>query len=944
MTIEFKKLRRAALLGSTAVFAATLTTGLASAQDDAEELEEVIVTGSRIVRKDLNSVSPISVTSAEDVKLSGFTRVEDLMNSLPQIEAAQTSFISNGASGTASLDLRGMGTTRTMVLINGRRLQPGGLSMAPDINQIPASLVKRAEVITGGASATYGADAVAGVVNFVMDDDFEGLEITAGVSGYQHNNRNDYVQGLMDKKGFEYPSGSNGIGGKTYNVDVTMGSDFADGKGHATVYATWRKVDSFLQAERDYGSCALSGSGTSCGGSANAIIPNFYLTQVQYDDAGNGSIDWGQPYEWSSLDSNSNFINSPSSNRYNYAPVNHFMRPDERWTIGAFVDYEINESFKPYMEVSFMRDRTDAQIAESGTFFAEEYIIDYDNPIINDSQRAQLTEMLGIGSGDQFGTLIGKRNVEGGPRANLISHNTFRIVTGMEGDINDSWTYDASVQYGSASFVSRYVNDFFAPNITEAIAANEYSLFTYNGVTSEQANALTGTAILEGITKEYIANAYASGDLGLSLNGEDNVMAVVGAEYRKEVYELNSDYVFENGLLLGQGGPTKSVGGSYDVKEIFAEIVAPLPANFELELAGRLSDYNTSGSAETYKVAMSWDPIEELKFVASYNRASRAANVGELFSPLSQGLWGGKDPCSGANPDLTAAQCANTGVSASQYGNVSASPASQYNAIYGGNPSVAPEVADTWSIGVIATPIEDLRIRVDVWDIKLKDAIAIIDPEVAITQCGLTGDASFCDLIHRGSTGNLWVGFSGWVDGNLTNTGGQHLRGIDVATDYSTELGAGTLTAKLQGTWMDKKTIDPVGGLEGDEYDCVDDYTTNGCFAQPKWRHTATVSYDTGSFWTVVAKWRYFGSVGGLGSKVEAAKGGVDGSISSQSYFDLKGTFDVNENVALLIGVNNIFDKEPPMVGGNYSTNSNTFAGYYDTLGRYLHANVTFSF
>lgn len=936
MSKELKKLRRSALMGSAATLLASFALGAgvtgASAQDadttEEFDLEEVVVTGSRIVRKDFTSASPISVTSSADIKLSGFTRVEDMMNSLPQIEAAQTAFQSNGASGTASLDLRGMGTQRTLVLVNGRRLQPGGLIQAPDINQIPAALVERAEVITGGASATYGADAVAGVVNFVMKDDFEGIEINAGISGYQHNNRNDYIQGLMDKRGFEYPDGSNGIDGVSYNVDVLMGGEFADGNGHATVYATWRKVEEFLQADRDYSSCALNGSGTSCGGSPNAEVPNFYMGPLSGLDFDN---------RWT-LDSNSNFVDG-SSNVYNYAPVNHFMRPDERWTFGAFVDYEINEHARPYMEVSFMRDRTDAQIAESGTFFAEQYNLPYETALLNDAQRQFLTDTYGIGPGEQFGVYIGKRNTEGGPRANLITHNAFRIVTGVKGDITDTWTYDASFQYGSTTFSSTYINDFFAPNIREALENEEYNVFQYQGVTPEQAAGLTGTAILEGITKEYIANAYVSGDLGATFPGaEDTMQAVIGIEYRKEVYDLNADTVYSEGQLLGQGGETPSVGGGYDVKEIFGELIVPLPAALELELGGRYSDYNTSGGNETYKIALSWAPIDEIKFVGSYNRAVRAPNVNELFSPQQQGLWGGRDACAGATPDLTLEQCMRTGVTADQYGSINASPASQYNARYAGNADLQPEKADTWSFGVIATPMADLQLRVDYWDIKLENAIGFVPGDVAVRQCGLTGDATLCGLIHRGNNGTLWLGNTGYVDLTNDNLAGQHLRGIDVAADYSTDVGVGTVSMKLAGTYMLKKEQDLANTVTGEEYDCVDDYTTNGCFVQPVWRHSFTVNFTPDSWWSVSAKWRYFGSVGGKGD------GSLDDHISAQSYFDLKASFDVNEHVGFLVGVNNVFDKEPPLVGGAFSTNANTFAGYYDTLGRYLHANVQVKF
>lgn len=963
-------MRRSALMGSAATLLASFALGAGvtgvSAQDaDTEEftVEEVVVTGSRIVRKDFSSASPISVTSSADVKLSGFTRIEDLMNSLPQVEAAQTAFISNGASGTASIDLRGMGTNRTLVLVNGRRLQPGGVySNAPDVNQIPAALVDRVEVITGGASATYGADAVAGVVNYVMDTDFEGIEITAGIGGYQHNNNNDYIQGLMDDAGFVYPSGSSGIGGKSYNIDMTMGGDFDGGKGHATIYATWRKDEEMLQGERDYSSCALNGTGTGCGGSGNAVVPNFYIGGVTAD----GAFDWGN-YDYWTLDSNG-FIPSVG-NVYNYAPVNHFIRPDERWTLGAFVNYEINDHFKPYLEVAYMRDRTAAQIAESGTFFAETYLLDYDTPLISDTQRQQLTDAFGLVSGDQFATYIGKRNVEGGPRASNLEHHSFRIVTGTEGEIGGGWTYNASFQYGSTSSSAAYINDFFAPRIKEAVegvyddgsgnavcdgattACIPYEVFTLNGITPEAAGNLTGVGILNGITKEYIANAYVTGDLGITLpSASDAIQTVFGVEYRKEVFQRVSDEVFQNGLLLGQGGPTVSVAGDYNVKEVFAEAMVPLVQDAEfaqdltLELAGRLSDYNTSGSAETYKVALSWTPTDMVTFNASYNRAVRAPNVVELFIPQNQGLWGGTDPCAGANPTYTAAQCANTGVTAAQYGSIVASPASQYNGLFGGNPDLSPEIADTWSFGTVLRPTDDLVVRVDYWDIKLQDVISTASPSEVLDECALSGTAAFCDLINRSGGGSLWLGTAGYVTLTNQNLGARRWKGLDVLADYSTEVGSGMISAKLEGTYMLKKEVTEIVGVST-AYDCAG--TVSGsCYPQPDWRHSLRVTYESDSFWSVSAKWRYFGSVENtdLADNNDAV---VGEAISAQSYFDLKGAFEINENTSMLVGVNNVFDKEPPLVGGSLlgtAGNANTFAGFYDTLGRYLHASVTFSF
>jgi len=933
----------------------------AAAADEDITFEEVVVTGSRIKRKDLESSSPLFITTAQEIKKTGYVRIEDMMNSLPQVEAASNAFISNGATGGASLDLRGLGAIRTLVLINGRRMQPGGISqLAPDVNQIPAGLIKQVEVLTGGASSVYGADAVAGVVNFVMDKEFEGVQLTTGVAAYQHNNNNQFVQGLLKNRNFDFPTGSSGLDGEQYNVELILGGSFADGKGHATVYGSYRKVEEVRQGARDFSSCALSSSATSCGGSATtAVLPNFYVSRVTAD----GGYDFNEPFggPLRNLTENGGVVEDDGTNRYNFAPINHFQRPDERWSGGAFINYEINDSFKPYFEFSFMTDRTRAQIAESGTFFVEPYAINCDNPLLPAAFVNDTCGVLGLGANDQISVYVGKRNIEGGPRTSILGHNAFRMVTGMEGDINDNWSYDVSFFYGQTTSEQVYVNDFFAPKIGLALDAVldgdgnivcrsggdciPYNVFTPGGVTTAAAGALTGTGIQTGISKEYVANGFVSGTLPIAI-ANDPISVVFGFEHRKEVYRNISDEIFEKGQLLGQGGATPSIGGSYNVTEVFGEAYVPLIQDVDmiqdlsLELAYRFSSYNTSGGASTYKVGLNWQAIDEVKFRASYNRAVRAPNVSELFSSQSIGLWSGNDPCSGANPTLTQAQCLNTGLTAAQYGNTNASPASQYNGFFGGNPDLKPEIADTFTIGVVANPLDGFQFSLDYWDIKITDVIGIINPELAVTQCGLTGDASFCNLVNRAPNGSLWLGQAGFVTGTNVNLAGRRWKGVDVAANYQIdEVFGGTFDVSLVGSRLIKKTTDPLPGVPDAAFDCTGLVTTK-CFPSPKWRHTMSVAYGSGSFWSATVKWRYFASV----NNPDSDDGSLNDGIGAQSYIDLSLTFDVTENVSLLMGVNNIFDKAPPLVGGSLGTNGNTYAGYYDTLGRLLHASVSTKF
>jgi len=591
------------------------------AQDTTEEaeLEEVIVTGSLIKRADgFESSSPVVVATAADISATGISKIEDYLNSLPQLDAGQNSYISNGASGTASLDLRGMGSSRTLTLINGRRMGGGSAySSSADTNQIPTAMIERVEVLTGGASTVYGADAVAGVVNFVMRKDFEGVELKMGTSGFQHDNSNSYVAGLMDARGFDYPKGGGGTDGRADTVDLVMGSSFADGKGHATTYVTWRKGSELRQGARDYSSCALNSTGTSCGGSGNAIVPNFYISQL---DA-NGNLDWGS-YEYWTLDSGSNFIPS-SGNIYNYAPINHFMRPDEKWSVGTMMDLQINDSVELYAEVMATDYNTKAQIAESGTFFAEEYHLPYESALLNDSQRQALTDTWGLGAGDEFAVYIGKRNVEGGPRASVMTNASFRVVLGARGEAA-GWDYDVNYQKNSVDSSVTYINDFFAPRIGEALVDNTYSVFTYNGVTSEQANKLTAVAMLRADLSTEIFFAQASRDTGISLPTTDsNIQVAMGVERRDMSYDRDSDTVFEEGMLLGQGGATKSIAGSYSVTDVFFEAAIPVLENLDAELGFRASDYSTSGNHNTYKFGFTYAPSDMVTIRTGYNRTIR---------------------------------------------------------------------------------------------------------------------------------------------------------------------------------------------------------------------------------------------------------------------------------------------------------------------------------
>jgi outer membrane receptor protein involved in Fe transport len=448
-----------------------------------------------------------------------------------------------------------------------------------------------------------------------------------------------------------------------------------------------------------------------------------------------------------------------------------------------------------------------------------------------------------------------------------------------------------------------------------------------------------GTAISTGETFLETFTAYMTGNTGFGLPAGE-ITAAFGYQWMNLGYKNTSDTLYEQGLLLGQGGPFRSVDGGYKVDELFFEANVPLLEGapfaemLTLDLAYRWSDYTTTGADSTYRIGLDWAPLDAWRVRAGYNRAVRAPSVNELFAPNYIGLWTGTDPCSGDTPEYTAAQCANTGVTPGQYGNITTSPAGQYNATYGGNIDLTPEEANTYTFGIVWTPMDTMTVSLDWWEIDIDNVIDNIDPQVTLEQCGLYG--KLCDEINRAGNGSLWQGKQGWVWSTQINQGNQTWSGVDLAWDYG--LGD-NWNMFLIGTYMLKKETTPISGDSQSTYDCVGVISPQ-CYPTPDWRHTAGVTYDSNSWWAITGKWRYFSKVKYEGTVDTLASD----ALKAQNYFDVSAVFRFMETNDIRIGVNNIFDEEPPTVGNTLSGwgNANQVAGFYDSLGRFLYGNVTF--
>jgi outer membrane receptor protein involved in Fe transport len=592
---------------------------------DAEEtvIEEVIVTGSRIKRRDFSSPSPITTITAEEFEFSGQPTLEEYLNQMPQLHPSSGRTSNNPGDGTARLDLRGLGADRTLVLLNGRRLAPSGMGSSIDVNNLPRSLIERVEIITGGASTVYGSDAIAGVVNFITRQDFDGLGFDASY----------YVTAEGDSK--------------IYDVNFAYGHKLSSGRGNITVFAGYYERKPLFASEREITSVKWVDNPQGElveGGSPVVPAGNVAWPLV---DLGNGPaiLSWnpdGTPKSW-----------NPVTDRYNFAPVNYLQIPLTRSTVGGQASYDISGKFEAYLEAIFARNESKRNLASVPAF--DFVAVNTDNPVLTPETRLVFEEQMQAAPG-LAAMLFARRMVELGPRTIDSQRDYFRFVAGIRGDFTDGWSVDAWVTYTDSSESELFLNDGSLSRLAQGLLVDPASGACFDpsggcvpldvfgeGRLSQEGVDFIRIPHIENLSDrtQTLASMVVTGAPFNIWSGPLDM--AFGAEWRSDKGHFKADDVLFTGDTMGFRG-FAPIDGKESVFELYSEALVPLIDDADsgnylgLDLGLRFSDYDNAGSVWTYKAGLEWRPTDSLRFRAMYQHSVRAPNNAELFTQWIRAL------------------------------------------------------------------------------------------------------------------------------------------------------------------------------------------------------------------------------------------------------------------------------------------------------------------
>jgi iron complex outermembrane receptor protein len=954
--MRFHKSPLAAAIGSAIAYAALFAPGAiaqpSAAGPSANVLEEVIVTGSRIRRNDLEAISPVAVVNAEEFTISGIMNVEQKLAELPQSLPSFGSASNNPGDGTARVDLRGLGTSRTLVLVNGRRYMPSTQTGVVDLNTIPASLIESVDVVTGGASAVYGSDALAGVVNFRLRDNFEGVEV---------NLLTDVTEEGDAEK---------------HNFDLTMGGNFDDDRGNAVVYLQYSKREELFADGRDFSSVALVDSTDANGnpiltpGGSSGIPGTRVFGGPQVDPDGvPGSGDEFSLGRFLPDGSGATFV-SPGD-AFNYAPDNFLQLPQERYLVHARSHYDLTEQVRGYAEMTFVRNNVPQELAPTPAFVGS-LEVNPNSAFFAPSVQAALRQNVNA-DGNATLPFVGRRMVENGSRQANDTRDGFRFLAGLSGDLSDQWTFDVYASRSILDNIQLLENDVAETRFRQAVLVNDagtacqdtsggcapMNIFGAGNISQAAIDFVKVGATNVTTIEQTVAQGSVVGQVANFINPANPIGLVFGAEYREDESSFRPDTFLSSGDVLGFNAGRPTVGG-FDVSEFFTEVDVPLmseqPGVEYLGLWGayRTSDYSNIGSVDSYAFNGTYAPIAGLSFRAGVQRSVRAPNVSELFGGQANGFPTATDPCSAAgNPSASiVALCEATGVPSGQVG-VFTQANTQIEGLFGGNPNLQEETSDTVTVGVVWQPeyIAGLDVTVDYYDIEITDAISVLGGgvnnvlDICYNQIGSL-DSAFCKAITRRPDGNVDI-----VSVLNENIAALETQGVDLAANYSMPLqfglqGAGdssNLAFQYRSTFLTKYDSTPTVGLPRVNH-CEGTFGNTCGTPRPEYQHNLRTTWSSGPA-TLSLLWRYLGEADDdrIENAGTAASTLAVPKIDAVNYFDLSGSWQFSEQFRLNAGIRNLLDEDPQPIG-SIAQQSNTFPEVYDVFGRRYFVSASYKF
>lgn len=946
-----KRRRRIGLL--SAFFACFMAmTGAAVAQTD-EPDDTIIVTGTRIPRPDAEAPSPIASFEREDINRFREVTVEEFINTLPQVAPDFGRTSNNPGEGTASIDLRGLGRSRTLVLLNGRRLAPTGAGTAIDINTLPGTIIKRVEIVTGGASAVYGSDAVTGAVNFLVRDDFEGLELSGQFDIY----------GAGD--------------GEAYNAGVVAGKSFSDGGGHVVVYADYLNLAAILSDVREFTNVVI-GEDRVAGvllERGSPVIPEGFI----FDPP---AVLNGEPVQLVFNSDGTVRARTPADS-FNFAPHNFLQTPVERWSSGLFANYEAASGVKLFTELMFARPVTSAQLAPTPDFFFAPIVIDA--PFFADSARPILSAAYdpdgdGVGEG-----LLVKRFEDLGPRRILRTRESYRGVAGLRAELSRTWSLEAYYSYarnetretlGNAASRSRILQGLLVDPATGGCVDPSGGCVPVNlfgvGVLSDEAKEFIH---IDDFTNrdeavQHIASLAATGELFEWSGG--SAWASAGVEFRRNRAAFIPSEIFLSGDAIGFRG-NQPIAGDVNVYEIFAETLLPLIQGsrfietLEVEAGGRFSHYSTAGSVWTWKAGGQWRPFENLRFRGMFQQAVRAPNVAELFtSPTGElaAIDGADDFCAALNDPVgrgLADVCVAQGMDPAALGVYAPAAADPlfFTMTTRGNPDLGVERASTITAGGEYTfdlPFL-LRVGADYFSANIDNAISLVENPFQLCPVTRDVDGPVCSLIMRTSGGAPLEGINKPVNISVARANGVDLNlvmeadapsWLRVSPDATLSLQSFATVYFERGSALAAETpfVDCAGGFAAACTTLVGlDQSAGVTF--PDNLVVTSLSYGTPR-WTASLRWRRIGAIENFAPIFDALAGAAPPNlpiphVGSRNYLDIAFSADVAENVRLRFGVDNILATDPPQLADEQAQ-ANTDPSRYDVLGRRVHIGAELRF